>query len=90
MHWTDRLYIKNAKVSSVDLRRLVSESKQLAELKENESITPFVNEFVKSVGMLLAYTPFSEWPQMCKTAFEYASKSAPTAARIYKSKLPSK
>lgn len=61
---------------------------RLKEKEQYEAIKPFIKEFLQNIGVVLAYTKYSAWPELVKIAFKQAAKDAPTAAYIYKQRLP--
>lgn len=75
-------------VSYARLRELESKESQLDDIRLMAILAPFTKDLCNSIGLILANTPYSQWPQVARVAFDYAARQTPTTAGIYKSRLP--
>lgn len=48
----------------------------------------FMKRFRGGLMLLLAQTPYRDWPQMAKSAFEFWERELPIPAGLYKDLLP--
>lgn len=51
-------------------------------------ITPFSIELSHALGTLAALTPWEQWPDAWRAAYQHCARSWPTAARLYRDQLP--
>jgi len=77
-----------ANISQPRYLELIRAERRLRELEELKSIKPFADKLCNGIGTVLASTPFESWPTMCRTAYTFYAKEMPTAARLYKDRLP--
>lgn len=68
--------------------RIAELEEEIRELRLRETLRQFAGSLCESVGMLLAHMPYEQWPSMAKRAFEHERQKAPTAAQLYKDRLP--
>lgn len=52
------------------------------------TVREFAQELTKTVGTLLACTPYAQWPHFAKLAFQHVEGKAPAAAQLYRERLP--
>lgn len=53
-----------------------------------EAITPFAKAMGESIAIILATMPYDKWPSVAKTAFQHLQRQMPSAAQMYRSRLP--
>lgn len=75
-------------ISNHRLQRLEQAKRELTEIRDAERAREFSIELLSLIGIQLAIIPFDSWPDAAKTAFEYARRSLPVQAEVYRSRLP--
>jgi hypothetical protein len=63
-------------------------TRMLDEREIAKQITPFANALGESIAIVLATTPYDRWPSVAKTAFQHLQRQMPSAAQMYRSRLP--
>jgi hypothetical protein len=64
--------------------------RELDEREIAKAITPFANALGESIAIMLATQPYDKWPSVAKTAFQHVQRKMPSAAQMYRSRLPTK
>jgi hypothetical protein len=62
--------------------------KQLQDERDNKALKQFTDSLSAGIITILALKPYEQWPEVAKIAFKYNEAQMPTAAWLYKSKLP--
>lgn len=75
-HWTEVVKAENVRLQ-VELREL----RMLPMLEE------FAERVAQNIMVQLAVTPYDQWPDHARRAFEHESRKSPTIAREYRSRL---
>lgn len=58
------------------------------QMAEETAVREFAEHLSQAVGTFLACTPYAQWPQFCRAAFEHSRIRAPNAAELYRNRLP--
>lgn len=62
------------------------------QLEEERTVKPMLRIFAERLGQALlvqlASVPYAKWPQFAKNTFAWVANDAPTAAYLYKDRLP--
>lgn len=75
-------------ISNARLRELEKKEQILQSMQETQAIQPFVDKFINRLGLLAATTPYEKWGNAFILAFKATEEEMPTAAYIYKTRLP--
>ncbi len=70
-------------ISNAEYHRLKAAEKRLSEIEDQRAAGPFTERLVQSIGMLVAHTKTSEWPNMVLRAYESVAREIPTGAAAY-------
>lgn len=74
-----------------DLRKENAELKdKLRIASEDKIVEEFTNRISKTLMNILANIPYSQWPDPAKRAFNLEGYPTPTAAHLYRTRLPKK
>lgn len=68
--------------------RIKELEEQLASIHEDRIIGEFVKELAEGILLVLTQRAFSEWPPFARTAFHHYAERMPTAAALFKRRLP--
>lgn len=63
--------------------RIAQLEAQVRKYQRQEILKPFVEEFLRNIGVILANTPRAEWPNIANVAFKAAQRKMPAAAEYY-------
>lgn len=72
-------------LQAMEIERL---TRELAELRDRPFVADFASRVGNNIMTILATMPFEQWPDLAKTAFQYAELETMTSAHIYKQRLP--
>lgn len=61
---------------------------EIMQLKLEPLLLEFVTDLGKTMLTVLAATPYKDWPDNAKRAFAWTAQKCPTAAQLYKDRLP--
>ena len=75
-------------VTKARIVELEKKERHLARLISLEIQTPFVEKFKENLGVILALTPYDEWPAFVRTCAEHAAMEVPMSWGEYKANLP--
>lgn len=56
---------------------------RLNDFESEKRLKPLIDSFLQHVGVLAAYTPYSKWPPMLRSAFDSVGSRMPTARHEY-------
>lgn len=75
-------------ISASEYKRLQAADAELQALRNREVQRPYVHAALQNLGMLLACTPWEEWPAVAKAAYQAAARNYPVPAQLYRAALP--
>lgn len=82
---------KGAKnVVSIQKARIAELEAELQGVKMYQHINGFTDSMLRNIGVILALTPYEQWPAIAKAAYKHAAERQPTTAQYYKQNLPTK
>jgi hypothetical protein len=63
-------------------------TRELDEREIAKAISPFADALGESIATMLATQPYDKWPSVAKVAFRHLQRQMPSAAQMYRSRLP--
>ncbi len=63
-------------------------SKELRRLRQQKDVEEFAGRMLQDLGVLLALTPFKDWPHLARVAFKANETATPPPAALYLDRLP--
>ena len=78
-----------ATISQLRYKQLLDAEKQLNDLKRKQIAQEVANEYLHLLGVVLALTPYDNWPEEAKSALDEVSRRGCTAGvAVFKELLP--
>jgi hypothetical protein len=72
-------------MQQIEIERL---TRALDDRQVHDMIKPFATKLGEAIAFMLATTPYDQWPAIGKLAFAHLQPQMPSAAQLYRSRLP--